>query len=401
MSNLTLPPGYWEIDTTGHKINFRKMGPDDKYTKQTQLWWPEANLDKIGKAVNAWNGLASSLDYVADQLDRQVEFLTTSWSGEAQSRFNQMWARWTSPVPITFPATPTTGTVHQKGHLREAADNCRGLAQALSNYATQVDSYRRQLLAMIAGTAVAVVAGIGLTVVTAGASDAAAAEAGAGLAYTASQLGLQMSAQVALVLGRLSVAAYYGFLVGMLADVAGHITYNEVLQPLSDPLAGVTIQEMVYAGVAGAATAGLFEALSLGTTSAGLPEGDDPWGMKSGESPTDFGTRVGNEYSNTGARAGYRAWEYIAANVNVSDLTQAEAVDAIVAFTKSQSWDCIIFHDGNDIIVSSILPMQNAPIMIVQPDGLAIEGVGHLTVPPYPGEPSLDNIRPFEGPVVP
>ena len=283
MSNPPDPLYYWEIDTTRHKYSLRKMGADDKYTVKTQLWWPEANTDNLRTAADAWSGLGSNLDYVADQLDRQVEFLTASWSGDAQVGFREMWNQWTSPVQIPFQGTATTPPGLQKGHLREAADDCRGLSQALSNYATQVDHYRDELLAMVAGTVVAIGVGIGLTVWTAGASDAAATEAGAALATAASNLGLELSDQAILVISRIAANAYYDFLAGLLIDVAGHVTYNEVYgllanHTLSDPLAGVTIQEMVSAGVTYAATAGLFRALSTATTSDGLPAPPNPDG---------------------------------------------------------------------------------------------------------------------------
>lgn len=412
MSNLPPTPVPYEIDTTNRKYGLRQRGPDETYSKQTLLWWPQADTGKLRNAAKAWDDLGSKLDYVADQLDRQVAFLTTSWSGDAQAQFSQMWAQWTSPKPMTFPAAPSAkpggrspqnkGPVVQKGHLRQTADNCRTLGKALSDYADQVDQYRQKLLAMIAGTAVAIVAGVALTVVTAGASDAAAVEAGAGLSVAASNLGIQMSADTALFLGRLGVTVYYGFLAGVVTDVAGHITYNEVLNPLSDPLAGITVQEMVFAGVSWVATEGLFKALSLATSSAGLPGSENPWGIHPGESPADFGTRAASEWKALGGSSVYSQYDFIAANVNVSNLTQEQAVVAVGQYANALGDRFVPGKLGNDMVLTPVkpAPINTGPLIIVRPDGTVIRATGNYTFDSM-GDPIFTNVTEDPAPLVP
>jgi WXG100 family type VII secretion target len=194
---------------------------------------PAGNADAVRAAARAWDHLAWEIWQLSRALEPRADDLARSWSGAAADAYDGVW--------------------HQvRGGFYELDERIHGIAGQLRRSADAIEggqtAYDRALVAMGIATA----AGIGLTVLTLGSSDAAAAEADSAIAATA-----------ATVIADLDVAM--GRMVALFAESA------EALTGLATRFAvnfALRAPELVLSPAGGAAT-GVGIALATGVRDPG------------------------------------------------------------------------------------------------------------------------------------
>lgn len=118
-------------------------------------------------------------------------------SGEATDAFEAFWGQYVGKG--------------EKGWLRDLAKSARHMAEALDDYAGEIDSARNQLWTEIGISATVIVGGVALTGFTFGLSDAAAAEAASAIISLGARLGVSLSATaVRIATSTLVMAAFAG-----------------------------------------------------------------------------------------------------------------------------------------------------------------------------------------------
>ncbi|MGQ4511721.1 restriction endonuclease fold toxin-2 domain-containing protein [Streptomyces sp. DW26H14] len=147
-------------------------------------FWPQGDPDALRQAGKDWQRLAGLLTTLGLEGDRHVTPVTAESDASDVEAFGASWRQLHIDCTVTGPLLNTLSTTaHQ-------------LSQACDTYAGKIDSLRSHLthLAEIAG-GVAVV-GIGLTLLTFGGSDAAAAGGEAAIAAEASAAAVAMTAEL-------------------------------------------------------------------------------------------------------------------------------------------------------------------------------------------------------------
>jgi hypothetical protein len=97
------------------------------------VWWPQGDGDALRESADAWQATADLLDDIARVLDAAAALVTENYRGEAASRFAALWARWSG----------------EQGYLATTITDCRRLAVALADFATDVDVADRALVRLI------------------------------------------------------------------------------------------------------------------------------------------------------------------------------------------------------------------------------------------------------------
>ena len=113
--------------------------------------------------------------------------------------------------------------------------------------------------------------------------------------------------------------------------------------------------------------------------------------MRSGESPTQFGERLGGESKGKPSR-----FDYVVEEINKAGLTQEQAVEATTAATKAMGLRLVVVRQGPDVILSSVMPGDARPIVIAKPGGQVVRGVADIRIanPPSLDRPIvLENVR--------
>jgi uncharacterized protein YukE len=101
--------------------------------EQLDMWWPEGDGNALRAAADGWSETAELIDEITTVLDAVAHRLTDNYRGEAANRFGETWNRWTN----------------ETGHLRVTAEDCRKLAAALTDFASDVDIADRTLVQFI------------------------------------------------------------------------------------------------------------------------------------------------------------------------------------------------------------------------------------------------------------
>ena len=113
--------------------------------------------------------------------------------------------------------------------------------------------------------------------------------------------------------------------------------------------------------------------------------------MRPGESPTQFGERLGCESKGKPSR-----FDYVVEEINKAGLTQEQAVEATTAATKAMGLRLVVVRQGPDVILSSVMPGDARPIVIAKPGGQVVRGVADIRIanPPSLDRPIvLENVR--------
>jgi uncharacterized protein YukE len=125
------------------------------------LWDPVGDPSKLRECAEAWSSLARSLDSIGSRVHSVTSALGAHWSGEAYEKFSN-WS----------------GRYHDL--LSGMAEDCRSMAGQLNQTADYLQEKNDEIHALYEAIAVTAVVGIGLSIVTFGFSDAAAAVTAAG-----------------------------------------------------------------------------------------------------------------------------------------------------------------------------------------------------------------------------
>ncbi len=101
--------------------------------EQLNMWWPEGDGNALRAAADGWSETAELIDEITTVLNAVAHRLTDNYRGEAADRFGETWSRWSNDT----------------GHLRATAQDCRRLAAALNDFASDVDVADRTLVQFI------------------------------------------------------------------------------------------------------------------------------------------------------------------------------------------------------------------------------------------------------------
>jgi uncharacterized protein YukE len=160
-------------------------------------FWPQGDPGKLRQASQDWQRAAELINHLGLEGDRQVQRVTAGSKAKAVDSFAANWRRMHIDCTTTGPLLNTLSTVaHQ-------------LSQACTAYAQHIEDLRTKLEHMAELAAGVAVVGIGLTVLTLGASDAAAAGGEAAIAAEAgaAAAGMVMEMEASAELAVLAEAA--------------------------------------------------------------------------------------------------------------------------------------------------------------------------------------------------
>ncbi len=101
--------------------------------QQLDMWWPEGDGNALRAAADGWSKTAELIDEITAVLNSVASRLTDNYRGEAADRFSETWTRWTG----------------ESGYLGVTATDCRKLAAALTDFASDIDVADRTLVQLI------------------------------------------------------------------------------------------------------------------------------------------------------------------------------------------------------------------------------------------------------------
>ncbi|MGX1758355.1 WXG100 family type VII secretion target [Streptomyces lydicus] len=215
------------------------MAEQQEIEKSFNILKPGGNPDVLRKCAQAWRELAHDLEAVRRDLNRQVGDLSEAdWDGRAATGFRGHWT-------------------HTEQQIDHALPNFERVAKELEQAADHIEDTNTRVEHVLEELAVTAAVGIGLTVITAGFSDAVAAgaaaaevaEAGTVVARLGNLLKTVESALEA-VRGLMETNKLAEFGVELGTNVAGNFTGNVLGQTFTGQ--DVTWrQDLLDAGVAG------------------------------------------------------------------------------------------------------------------------------------------------------
>lgn len=97
------------------------------------IWWPRGDGDALRDTARSWVAMADFIDDIASVLDAAATNVADTHHGRAASSFAAMWATWRS----------------DHGHLGVVAADCRRLAAALGDFATDIDVADRRIVQLL------------------------------------------------------------------------------------------------------------------------------------------------------------------------------------------------------------------------------------------------------------
>ncbi|MGC0311884.1 WXG100 family type VII secretion target [Kitasatospora acidiphila] len=130
--------------------------PPPKIEQSFDIFSPGGDPSVLRDCALAWRGMAADLKTTRDSLDKEVSGLGDAWTGAAATAFHQHWQ----------------GT---RGQIDGALPNFEAVAKQLDAAADSIEEVNKQIQEIVAEIAATAAIGIGLSIVTAGFSDAAAA----------------------------------------------------------------------------------------------------------------------------------------------------------------------------------------------------------------------------------
>ena len=181
---------------------------------------PQGNPGELRAAADCWTNVAGSLRTTTDDAKGRIATLTASWQGSGKTAFEQEWGKLADAVNQ---GCDEMASVAQ--HLRKAADDLEA-----AQYAYQL---------AISAAAVTAVVGIGLTLVTFGASDAVAGEEVAtevGVAVDAAAEATSLAARLFSLACDIAVQLGRAFQVFGFVDLGADAAVGAIVSPDHNPL---------------------------------------------------------------------------------------------------------------------------------------------------------------------
>ncbi|SEC62479.1 WXG100 family type VII secretion target [Streptomyces sp. 2224.1] len=239
--------------------------------KSFNILKPGGNPEVLRKCAEAWRDMAHDLQAAGRDLDQQVKDLSRAdWDGQAATAFHEHWT-------------------HTKQRIDHALPNFERVAKELDQAANHIEDTNTQVEHVLEELAVTAAVGLGLTIITAGFSDAVAAgaaatevaEAGTVVARLGSLL-KSIESALETVKGLMEANKFAEIGVEFGTNVAGNFTGNVLGQKLSgqDVDLGQDFLDATVAGGAGTALGAAGRAVG-GRMSGALGkvvEGDGFWG---------------------------------------------------------------------------------------------------------------------------
>ncbi|MGW2635095.1 WXG100 family type VII secretion target [Streptomyces chattanoogensis] len=256
-----------------------------KIEKSFNILKPGGNPDVLRKCAQAWREMAHDLETARRDLNQQVVDLSEAdWDGQAATGFREHWT-------------------HTKQQIDHALPDFERVAKELEQAADHIEDTNTQVEHVLEELAVTAAVGLGLTVITAGFSDAVAAgaaatevaEAGTVVARLGSLLKTIESA-LETVRGLMEANKLAEFGVEFGTNFAGNFTGNVLGQALTGQKVDWG-QDALDAGVAG----GVGTALGAGGRMVGgkmsgalgkVVEGDGFWGKTAHGAITSAGGQM-------------------------------------------------------------------------------------------------------------
>ncbi|MDI2128509.1 hypothetical protein [Yinghuangia seranimata] len=214
----------------------------EKVVELLGLPWPEADEDKLRELAHAYTAMAEALDGVRAATGKQAATVTSNNRGPAIDNFATFWSQYDGG---------------KGGWLGETGQGCRDMAKYLNDYAKLVDDAKDKMRTEILAVAATILAGVGLSVATAGAASGAAAAATATVIEACGAAAGSLAAGLITAAVTAGVFAVQGALVAIVVDVA-------VTQPIriaggaQDGLSLAHVIDAAEMGAAGGAVGGAF-----------------------------------------------------------------------------------------------------------------------------------------------
>ncbi|REK84650.1 WXG100 family type VII secretion target [Streptomyces inhibens] len=253
--------------------------------KSFNILKPGGNPDVLRKCAEAWREMAHDLQAAGRDLDQQVGDLDDAdWGGRAATGFREHWR-------------------HTKQQIDHGLPNFERVAKELEQAADHIEDTNQRVQHVLEELAVTAAVGLGLTVITAGFSDAVAAgaaaaevaEAGTVVARLASLL-KKVEETLEFVRGLMQSSKFMKFGVEFGTNVAGNFTGNVLGQVFTgqEVTWGQDLQDAAVAGGVGTALGAGGRAVG-GKMSGALGkvfEGDGFWGKTATGAVTSAGGQM-------------------------------------------------------------------------------------------------------------
>ncbi|MGP4001327.1 WXG100 family type VII secretion target [Streptomyces sp. 8N706] len=205
------------------------------------MWWPDADEGKLREAADAWRTFADEVHGVRGATNSKAQDIITQNKGDSVEAFDEFWRRYHHG---------------NKGWLKDLEDASRSMAKALDDFADDISGAKSQIDTQLEITAAVIVAGIGLSLLTAGLASGASAAAATTIVDMAATLGVSVSTGVARLAATTMVGVAFGGVESVTVDLA-------VAQPLKNAAGlqnGYSIDHAREAGTYGALVGGAFGA---------------------------------------------------------------------------------------------------------------------------------------------
>ena len=97
------------------------------------IWFPEGDGDALRISADSWSAAADLLEDIGLVLAAAAGSVVDNYHGDAATRFAELWSHWSGP----------------EGYLATTVADCRRIAAALADFATDIDVADRALLHLI------------------------------------------------------------------------------------------------------------------------------------------------------------------------------------------------------------------------------------------------------------
>ncbi|PYC68028.1 hypothetical protein C7C46_29680 [Streptomyces tateyamensis] len=312
--------------------------PPPKIESSFDIFSPGGDPSVLRACAAAWREMATDLKSTRDSLDHQVSQLGGAWTGAAADGFHTHWE-------------------HTRGEIDAALPNFETVAQQLEQAADSIESVNKQIQEIVLEIAATAAIGIGLSIVTAGFSDAAAAASAAAEAAEASAAVARLARileAVAKVLETVKTAMEDSKLLKFGVKFTGNLGANFGGNVLGQAMAGqqVTVgQDFQDAAVSA----------GIGTGLSGLGELAAP----------KLGNALATKLAGSGAHAG--PW---GGGETVSNLLKGEGLAGSMFTNSLTSAAGTAGADGVDILQGSKTGANLGPDMLTSAIGGGIGGAG-------------------------
>lgn len=160
--------------STGDQSGQSDTPPPPPIEKSFDIFNPGGDPGVLRACANAWRTMATELKSTRDGLDQQVNGMDSAWTGQAAHSFHSHWD-------------------NTRGQIDKALPDFENVAAQLDQAADAIDSVNKQIKQVEEQIAITAAIGIGLSILSAGFSDVAAAAGAAAEAEEASAAVVQLA----------------------------------------------------------------------------------------------------------------------------------------------------------------------------------------------------------------